>query len=153
MPGKSSTTCEPSLFDPAHKPEVTEAETPESPKLETYRMAPVNPESEIAEAILDAMEGKRHKLLEYLRTRLFQLYQKRLEKQGEALARVTADDARLILESDPNIPGADKLNRNFLGQLFRTPKWEFTGELIKSQTQGSHGNLLRCWRWKESVKP
>jgi homoserine dehydrogenase len=60
--------------------------------------------------------------------------------------RVTADDARSILDADPHVPADSKLCRNFMGQLFKTDHWEATGQVIRSRTTGSHGNLLFCWR-------
>jgi len=132
------------LFDQA----IAEKREQAEPGVQRYRMASPNPEDAVARAVLDSLEGRYHSLLEYLRARMAELYRRRLAAQGYDLARVTADDARHILDNDPRVPGSDRLNRNFIGQLFRGGAWESTGELIKSQTPGSHGNLLRCWRLK-----
>lgn len=110
-----------------------------------------NPEEQIRDRVLDTLEYSAGQILDELRAAMVKLYLKRREKQG-ALAFVTADDARIILETDPKYPPASRLNRNFMGQLFRPlsgqdPDWEWTGEYIKSRTQGSHANPLKCWRW------
>lgn len=127
-------------------PDPDQAEREAAPR--SYRLAPENPELVLRDAVLAALEGRYHSLLEYLRRRLRGLYEQRLERQGRELAHVTADDARLILDSDPNVPPPDRLCRNFLGQLFRSPGWQATGSIIRSHTAGSHGNLLFCWRFE-----
>lgn len=35
---------------------------------------------------------------------------------------------------------------NAAGSVFRGKQWQFTGQLVKSVREHSHGNLLRCWR-------
>jgi hypothetical protein len=37
-----------------------------------------------------------------------------------------------------------------MGQLFKDGRWESTGQVIRSRTTGSHGNLLFCWRLKRN---
>ncbi len=123
------------------------------PDAQRYRMAPVNPEQVVADAVLDDLAEVRRSLLNHLRARLATLYRQRLAAQGYDLAYVTADDARVLLDTDPRVPPPDRLNRNFLGSLFaRAPEWEATGELIKSRTPGSHANLLRCWRLRPAPR-
>lgn len=60
---------------------------------------------------------------------------------------VTADDARILLEIGVGTGIERPRNNNFMGSLFAGKEWEFTGNFIKSQTAGSHANLLRCWRY------
>ncbi|MBL4701600.1 MAG: hypothetical protein JKX85_10125 [Phycisphaeraceae bacterium] len=103
---------------------------------------------EVAKAhqVLDAMELSRGEYLDRIREKLAVLYRSRWVSQGLE-AFVSADDARDILNKMPNVPPPSRMNRNFLGQLFRADGWKFTGKTINSKTPGSHGNLLRCWRW------
>ena len=116
-------------------------------ETEPLRMAPANPEAVVADRVLEALEGKYKALLEWMRDRMRTLYFQREKSQGRELAFVTADDARLILDTDPNVPGPDRLKRNFMGSLFKAKGWEFTGQMIKSKTPGSHANRLLCWRY------
>lgn len=131
----------------------TQPKEPDEPMPRTYpggRLAG-NPEEVLRDRVLDTLEYSAGQILDELRAAMVRLYLKRREKQG-SLAFVTADDARIILESDPKYPTAQQLNRNFMGQLFRPltgrePDWEWTGEYVKSRTPGSHANPLKCWRW------
>lgn len=134
----------PSLFDNP-PPEVPPAAAPIVPGL---RMGPENVERVIAERVLDNLADRRKSLCEWLRVEMRLLYQRRLEKQGYELAYVTADDARVLLDAAPGVPGPDKLSRNFIGALFRGVKgWQPTGKIARSRTPGSHANMLHCWRW------
>lgn len=129
----------------------TPVDTPALPpgRLVHARQAPQNVERDIRDRVLDSMEETRRSLLTWLREEMRSLYLRRLESHGRDLAFVTADDARVLLDNAPNVPGPDRLNRNFLGQLFRGEGWEWTGQLYKSKTLNSHANDLRCWRWVE----
>lgn len=120
--------------------------------VKIYRLAPINPEIDVRNRVLEAMEANYKPLLDWLRDRMQRLYLDRLCHQGRELAFVTADDARLILDTDPQIPGPDRLCRNFLGQLFRAPGWSTTGQIRRSSTPGSHGNLLMCWRYEPKTQ-
>lgn len=120
---------------------------PDPPAQPLPRRAVANAEEVIADRTLATHESVRQELLDQLRQRMVVLYQQRLDAQGRELAYVTADDARLILDTDPKVPGPDELNRNFLGALFKAPGWQPTGQYIKSRTAGSHANRLLCWRW------
>jgi len=128
-----------------------EASVPPMPAREMpLTLAPDNPELVLRDAVLAALEGRYESLLNWLRERMEKLYRHRLTAQGYELARVTADDARAILDADPHVPADSKLCRNFMGQLFKTDHWEATGQVIRSRTTGSHGNLLFCWRLKRN---
>lgn len=85
------------------------------------------------------------------RDRMVRLYSQRRAKQG-ADAFVTADDARIILDSDPKYPPPTQMNRNFMGQLFMSKTvgkrdWEWNGKYVKSRTPGSHANPVKCWQY------
>ena len=134
-----------SLFEVSHEAGGWRA-TPAAREAVVVRMTPANPELEIRDAVLARHERKRAAVLRWLRLRMKALYFERLAKQGRELARVTADDARVLLDSDGRFK---QLNRNFLGQLFLADGWVWNGEYIRSATAGSHGNLIKCWRWCE----
>lgn len=98
--------------------------------------------------------------LRVLRRELAALYRRRLEadrlrdeKWGggkwEGIgspknAAVTADDARRIMSR----LGMTFANNNRLGALFQSAEWAWTGDRIRSETKGSHGNELKTWRLK-----
>ena len=128
---------------------------PIRPKTKKMRKAPENPERLVADGVLDQHNRYRASLLDWLRGHMRSLYAQRLQSQGRGLAFVTADDARRILDADERVPGPDRLNRNFLGALFvKGAGWEATGEYTHSQTPGSHGNRLCCWRFNaELIQP
>lgn len=105
-------------------------------------------EEDARDAALAALEVSRASLLKWLRREMKRLYAQRVIDRGYDRAFVSADDARKILDSDPKVPGPDKLSRNFLGTLFKGEKgWRACG-FTKSETPGSHANLLRIWRWE-----
>lgn len=116
--------------------------------FDSLPIAPDNAEVVVRDSVLVQFEVTRAGILTWLRGRMVVLYKQRVYAQGHGLAHVTADDARVLIDTDPRIPGADKLNRNFLGKLFLAPGWKWTGEFVKSRTPGSHANLLKCWRWE-----
>ena len=87
--------------------------------------------------------------LEAIRGELATLYRRRLgAARGHYIlpenheAFVTADDARRIMSR----LGICFTNNNRLGSLWKRGEWEWTGQRIKSETKGSHGNELKCWR-------
>lgn len=89
--------------------------------------------------------GWRREVLDVLRERLKIVYQSRLRDAGPSRAYVTADDARVLLLSlDIDLRGE---NMNFLGALFKSQGWEPMPYMHQSDTPGSHGNLLHCWRF------
>jgi hypothetical protein len=104
-----------------------------------------NPEEAIRDEILADLGNRRADVLDWLRGRLKVIYRMRVDDVGREWAEVSADDARRIIDTDPRFNG---VCRNFLGQLFLAPGWEFTGRRIKSRTKGSHANELKTWRWK-----
>jgi hypothetical protein len=62
---------------------------------------------------------------------------------AERWGKATPDDARQAFEAmDP--PDAKTLSRNFLGCVFRQPKWVVVGT-YRSQTPGSHANRLNIY--------
>jgi hypothetical protein len=122
---------------------------PQQAVSQPITLAPDNPELVLRDAVLEALEGRYESLLGWLRPRMEKLYRQRLASQGRELARCTADDARAILDADPHVPADSRLCKNFMGQLFKDGRWESTGQVIRSRTTGSHGNLLFCWRLKE----
>lgn len=109
--------------------------------------------SEIAkrDAVLASHEDNYRDVLRSLRVDMEILYRQRFHAQGHA-ACVTADDARQILATHEAFEGMTFASMNWLGQLFRDGNWEQTGQTIRSQTPGSHGNVLPCWRLKESSR-
>lgn len=98
------------------------------------------------ERVLSRMEEEplRRYLLEKCRDYAKRLYLDRRQRLGEE-AHVTADDVRRYFENELDPP--DWLDRNMLGATFKTDEWEPTGDYVRSETPGSHGNLLTCWRW------
>jgi hypothetical protein len=99
-----------------------------------------NPEVAKANDVLDGIEQHRGNFLEQVRDRLIGVYHSRYILHGDE-AHVTADDARPILESMSWY--SESMGNNWLGSLFRTKDWEWTGKRIKSQTPGSHGNEIK----------
>jgi hypothetical protein len=90
--------------------------------------------------------------LRVIRDELARLYRRRLAAatavggpgRNWRDAYVTADDARRIMSR----LGIRFNNNNKLGALWKRGEWEWTGQRIKSETKGSHGNELKCWRLK-----
>lgn len=77
---------------------------------------------------------------------MISLYLQREKHQGRELAFVTADDARVILDTTPGI--SKDMNRNFMGAIFKNDKrFKPTGQFYKSTTPGSRANRLMCWRY------
>lgn len=103
-----------------------------------------NPELDSRDAVLKQHEQNYASILDYLRGCLKLIYVRNREIDGESF--VTADDARRIFE---NAIRSGRFVRphsmNFMGQLFKTKDWRFTGQRVKSQTPGSHANELKCW--------
>ncbi|MDH5761049.1 MAG: hypothetical protein OEZ65_15915 [Gemmatimonadota bacterium] len=112
-------------------------------------------ELEFRDSILDRMEADeaRGTLLDRLRGAMLLLYAAR-QRDPEWLANhakhgrayVTATDAREELESWPDVPPAEQLNRNFMGGLFRKG-WRAVG-FHPSGTNGSHGRREMMWEPK-----
>lgn len=140
------------LFEPASSP------TPDTrhpiPDTHPLRYAHHNPEELVKARVLEDMNKLRRSLLDYLRRAMIDLYLRREASVGRENAYVTADDARLVLEAIPNLPPPERLNRNFMGALFREcDGFEPTGSYAKSRTPGSHANNLTCWRVRAGVRP
>lgn len=55
---------------------------------------------------------------------------------------VCADDVRPLVR-EMTAPGE---SLNWVGAVFRTDEWEPVG-FTRSKVEGSHGNLLRTWRY------
>lgn len=100
---------------------------------------------DIMEQVLAGHErGERAALITWLRGQLVKLYVRR-RSEGDDRVFVTADDARALLARSGRDPDG---NRNWLGAVFRGAGWEPIEERWHfSETPGSHGNRLRCWRW------
>lgn len=128
------------LFQQAHDGSWS----PAAAKPDLRRQADLEEKAK-AQAI-EKLQRVRRGWLTFLRGRLIKLYESRVAVYPFD-AYVTADDARVILESQPDCPPASELNRSFLGALFKTAGWESTGKYITSNTPGSHANRLVCWRY------
>lgn len=133
----------PNLFT---MPKPAPAVEPELGLPATHRESPDagNPEEAARQRVLELHEYSSGQVLDELRAAMRRLYARRRSIQGGE-AFVTADDARLILDTDERY--AHITNKNFMGSLFREKGWEKTGKIIKSKTAGSHANELKCWRW------
>lgn len=106
---------------------------------------PVTEEWRVGDRILTNMkeEELRQAYLKALRKEMHDLWMRRARDPDVDDPTVCADDAREVFESwDP--PSPDRLNRNFLGQLFRDGNWRKVGH-TRSRTDGSHGNLIAEW--------
>jgi hypothetical protein len=55
---------------------------------------------------------------------------------------VTADDVRKALQIPPKGPG----EQNYLGSLFKDPRFVPTGKFVASRLQASRGRMIRQWR-------
>ena len=108
------------------------------------------PEEEKADATLRDFERRDTAWLDALRDELRKLYAARVNRLGEAMAYVTADDARRMMDRDPRLRPPAGTSNNALGALFRTQGWEKLG-YTKSTTEGSHGNLIAQWAWQEAA--
>ena len=95
---------------------------------------------------MDTFEHLRAGWLIAIRAAMKQTWLERCKKYGPS-AYVTADDARKVFEAIPDVPGPDRLSRNFLGAVFMPKRWVWTGGWTKSTTKGSHANPLKCWRY------
>lgn len=114
--------------------------------MDLYGTLPA-PEELARDEALAGHEIRRASLLRWLRHEMRKLYAERVIERGHDAAFVCADDARQILDAEPRVPPPERLNRSFLGTLFKGEKgWRACG-FTKSRTAGSHANLLRCWRW------
>ncbi len=103
-------------------------------------------EQQKKDQVMDMFEQKRKHWLTIIRLAMRQTWMERRAKYGID-AYVTADDARKVFEAIPDVPGPERLSRNFLGAVFAPKCWEFTGKYHKSETEGSHRNDLKCWRY------
>lgn len=108
------------------------------------RMAPANPEKVKRDRVLKTLAATNKRCLAWLRSRLAELYWERYDKQGYELARVTADDGRILIKAHPEFSQLTKMN--FMGALFKSKEFEPTGEYMHSQTEGGNANRLTCWR-------
>lgn len=102
-------------------------------------------ESRKRDAVLERHESGHADALRVLRFYLRAIYEYRLRDVGYDAAFVTAMDAREYLRSHPSMD--TPANRNWLGALFRERGWQRTGQSMSSETEGSHGTELPCWRW------
>ena len=102
----------------------------------------VNPELLRRDRILSILAATRKMLLERLRAEMKALY---LSNGGEP---VTADDARKLLDSWPDIPPPEELNRNFMGALFRNGDWLPVDVNHQSRTKGSNARRIVRWQLK-----
>jgi len=62
---------------------------------------------------------------------------------GRRNGRVTIDDVRA--EADRR--GTVYTPSNWMGSVFKGYTWEFTGEFIESTHLGSHGRMIRVWKY------
>ena len=115
----------------------------QQPAPKTFRVLPTERERGQAEVTRTGERPNHAAILDDLRCQLQAIYERRVIDVGRGRAFVTADDARPLLEARSDCPR----KKNFLGHLFRTGGWEPTGAAMPSSTRGSHGNLLRCWRY------
>lgn len=98
---------------------------------------------------LTAAETRHREVLEDLRSRLSGLYELR---GGAGLgAYVTADDAAALLELNAREYRLDAGPRVWLGSLFKSKEWEFTGRWVTSSRPENNGRQQRCWRLKREV--
>lgn len=97
-------------------------------------------------AVLDDLAELRAEYLEQVRAEMRRLWHSRLMSLPEERCTVSADDARAAFER-LGPPPPEELSRSFLGGVFRTPEWEAVG-MTNSTTPGSHGNLIRVYRWR-----
>jgi hypothetical protein len=91
--------------------------------------------------------------LEYLRTKLRELYAQRLrdrQANGITPAYVTADDAAVLLEQAGNMGYLDDDEpRAWFGALFRSKGWRWVEpKLVPSLRDGNNGRLQRTWAWE-----
>ena len=97
------------------------------------------------EAILAELGKRRRLWIETLRRALIACLARKRERGEPEI--VTADDAREIFERWDDVPPAVVVSRNFLGNLFRHPDWEATGQSQRSRTPGRHGSRVMQWRY------
>lgn len=103
-----------------------------------------NPELAKRDQGIAIAEATNERLVDWLRARMVELYRARVTSHGEA-ACVTADDARRRVEIAFELGSFERpSSMNFMGSVFRKG-WKKTGQTIKSETSGSHGNELDCW--------
>jgi len=95
-------------------------------------------------AVQRLSQGQRRELIRWLREQLRELYHARVRHDGLERAAVHADDARRILSVSGRDPGGPHhwIAAVFQGKEFQAipERWHF------SETEGSHGNRLRCYR-------
>lgn len=60
---------------------------------------------------------------------------------------ISTDDVWRVMEGDPSLRIPDGMSSNVLGGFFTDwPHAEKTGHYLRSERDGSHGNLLTIWR-------
>ena len=105
-----------------------------------------NPELAKRDTGIAKAEATNERIVDWLRARMVELYRIRFASHGE-VACVTADDARRRVEIAFDIGAFERpSSMNFMGSVFRKG-WKKTGQTIKSETPGSHGNEIDCWRY------
>jgi hypothetical protein len=105
-----------------------------------------NPELQARDFGIAKAAASNAEILDWLRGRMIELFRVRFAANPHT-AFVTADDARRAFEMGVQSKIFDRPNcMNFMGHLFRKG-WRKTGNTIKSETRGSHGNELDCWRY------
>lgn len=111
-------------------------------------------EIERLDQVMRRFEATHGDWLTVLRGAMRLVYRRRCRRNVEAY--VTADDARRVFESlTTATERTEMLARNpkamnFMGALFQAPGWVWTGDWSRSETPGSHRNMLRRWRWDEA---
>lgn len=101
---------------------------------------------QLKEQALFRLEMSNIDALRVIRTKLAVLYgtRKAVSNVLTPEAFVTADDARRVYDQLENRPR----KTSFLGAVFKSEEWEWTGQMVKSLRAGRHAGLLYCWRLK-----
>ena len=101
---------------------------------------------------LTGLQWQHKARLEALRVQLADLYRRRVRVLLEDEHYVTADDAVVIHEElERGSPMPVTGPRVWLGSLFKSKEWEFTGRWVTSSRPENNGRQQRCWRLKREV--
>jgi hypothetical protein len=99
------------------------------------------------ELVLQQLQLSNADALKHIREELADLYRARVDRQSYSavdISFVTADDARRAYNRLQGRP----LKTAFLGAVFKSAEWEWTGRMVKSARASRHSGLLYCWKLK-----
>lgn len=143
--------------DPGEQGRGSRMKAPAAPSAQVDAFdAPHEGQKRKAAALANHEEGHEDRL-EYLRTKLRELYEQRArayhDMQRKPMPYVTADDADTILRAAGNLgyldDGDDAKPRTWFGALFKAKGWTVCNPpgFVPSLRPDMNARMLRCWKW------